>query len=90
MSRADIVLGRSELMKLSRSEFEKMALEHVDMLYRIGRRLSGGDASAAEDLVQETYLRAFRAQEGFELNEDYGIKPWLLRIMHNLHYSHAS
>jgi len=39
--------------------------------------------------VQETYLRAFRALDTFELNEQYGIKPWLLRIMHNLHFSRA-
>jgi RNA polymerase sigma-70 factor (ECF subfamily) len=72
-------------MKLSRSEFERMALEHVDMLYRIARRLTR-DETAAEDLVQETYLRALRSFEGFELKE-YGIRPWLLRIMHNLHHS---
>jgi RNA polymerase sigma-70 factor (ECF subfamily) len=76
-------------MKLSREEFERLALEHLDMLYRIARRLCGGDSSAAEDLVQETYLRALRAHEGFDLNEQYGIKPWLLRIMHNLHYSRS-
>jgi RNA polymerase sigma-70 factor (ECF subfamily) len=62
-----------------------MALEHVDMLYRIARRLTR-DETTAEDLVQETYLRALRSYEGFELKE-YGIRPWLLRIMHNLHHS---
>ena len=72
-------------MKLSRSEFEQMALEHVDMLYRIARRLTR-DETVAEDLVQETYLRALRSYEGFDLKE-YGIRPWLLRIMHNLHHS---
>jgi RNA polymerase sigma-70 factor (ECF subfamily) len=72
-------------MKLSRSEFERMALEHVDMLYRIARRLTR-DETVAEDLVQETYLRALRSYEGFDLKE-YGIRPWLLRIMHNLHHS---
>src|SRR5439155_4205737 len=42
----------------------------------------------AEDLVQETYLRAFRARDSFDLQE-FGIRPWLLRIMHNLHLSRA-
>src|SRR5438270_24828 len=72
-------------MKLSRSEFEQMALEHVDMLYRIARRLTR-DETTAEDLVQETYLRALRSYESFDLKE-YGIRPWLLRILHNLHHS---
>src|SRR5438552_16296752 len=76
-------------MKLSREEFERLSLEHLDMLYRIARRLTRGDAPAAEDLVQETYLRAFRAQETFDLHQEYGIKPWLLRIMHNLHFSRS-
>jgi RNA polymerase sigma-70 factor (ECF subfamily) len=80
---------RRLLMKLSKDEFERLALEHMDMLFRIARRLSGSDAASAEDLVQETYLRAFRALDKFELNEQYGIKPWLLRIMHNLHFSRA-
>jgi RNA polymerase sigma-70 factor (ECF subfamily) len=74
-------------MKLVRDEFEKLALEHVDMLYRIARRLTR-DPTRAEDLVQETYLRAFRAQEDFDLQE-YGIRPWLVRILHNLHYSRS-
>lgn len=74
-------------MKLVRDEFEKLALEHLDMLYRIARRLTR-DATRAEDLVQETYLRAFRAGDDFDLQE-YGIRPWLVRIMHNLHYSRS-
>jgi len=76
-----------ERMKLVRDEFEKLALEHIDMLYRIARRLTR-DATRAEDLVQETYLRAFRAGEDFDL-QAYGIRPWLVRIMHNLHFSRA-
>src|SRR5438552_791097 len=72
-------------MRLSPEQFEKLALEHMDMLYRIARRLSR-DSSAAEDLVQETYLRAFRSIDSFDLQE-FGIRPWLVRIMHNLHLS---
>jgi RNA polymerase sigma-70 factor (ECF subfamily) len=74
-------------MKLSRDEFDKLALEHLDMLYRVARRLTR-DPVHAEDLVQETYLRAFRARDEFDLQE-YGIRPWLVRIMHNLHVSRA-
>ncbi|HVP11199.1 MAG TPA: RNA polymerase sigma factor, partial [Phycisphaerae bacterium] len=42
-----------------------------------------GNADEAEDLVQETCLRAHRAFGGFELRE-YGAKPWLLKILHNV------
>lgn len=72
-------------MKLDRAEFERLAMEHLDMLYRVARRLTR-DPSAAEDLVQETYLRALRSHETFDLQE-FGIRPWLLRIMHNLQAS---
>jgi RNA polymerase sigma-70 factor (ECF subfamily) len=70
-------------MKLDRSQFEKLAMEHLDMLYRIARRLTRDEATA-EDLVQETYLRALRFYQNFDLKE-FGIRPWLLRILHNLH-----
>src|SRR5437660_6985372 len=70
-------------MKLDRAQFESLAMEHLDMLYRMARRLTRDEASA-EDLVQETYLRALRSYESFDLKE-FGIRPWLLRILHNLH-----
>jgi RNA polymerase sigma-70 factor, ECF subfamily len=74
-------------MKLVRDEFDRLAMEHLDMLYRIARRLTR-DTARAEDLVQETYLRAFRARDDFDL-QAYGIRPWLVRIMHNLHFSRS-
>jgi RNA polymerase sigma-70 factor (ECF subfamily) len=70
-------------MKLPRAEFERLALEQIDALDRVARAMTGS-AQEAEDLVQETYLRAFRGQETFQL-QSFGIKPWLLRILHNLH-----
>jgi RNA polymerase sigma-70 factor (ECF subfamily) len=72
-------------MTLQSDEFERLALEQIDMLYRIARRLTR-DPVRAEDLVQETYLRALRGREGFKL-ESFGIRPWLVRIMQNLHFS---
>jgi RNA polymerase sigma-70 factor (ECF subfamily) len=74
-------------MHLSRAEFEKLALEQIDLLYRVARKLTHNQ-QAAEDLVQDTYLRAIRAHKRFDLQE-YGIRPWLLRIMHNLHVSNG-
>jgi RNA polymerase sigma-70 factor, ECF subfamily len=74
-------------MKLARDEFERLALEQIDLLYRVARRLAR-DPQRAEDLVQETYVRAIRSWTSFDL-KDHGIRPWLLRIMHNLHYSRS-
>jgi RNA polymerase sigma-70 factor (ECF subfamily) len=61
--------------------FEELAVPHFDALYRIARRLVR-DEHAAEDLLQETYLKAYAGFKGFEMRE-FGIKPWLLKILHN-------
>ncbi len=45
-------------MKLKADQFEKLALEQIDTLFRVAKRLTR-DAERAGDLVQETYLRAF-------------------------------
>lgn len=74
-------------MKLSNDQFTALALEHLDLLYRIANRLTR-NPTAAEDLVQDTFVRAFRARNEFDLKE-YGIRPWLVRIMHNLHISRS-
>lgn len=67
--------------------FEQVAMPHLDLLYRVARRLTRHQHEA-EDLVQETYLKAYRAFENFELRE-FGIRPWLLRILHNTHLNRA-
>src|SRR5262252_137607 len=75
-------------MKLTRDNFEQLALEHLDAVYRVAMSLARNSAEA-EDLVQETYLRALKAADTFELRE-YGIKPWLFRILHNIHVARAT
>jgi RNA polymerase sigma-70 factor (ECF subfamily) len=74
-------------MKLNAQEFEKLALAETDMLYRVACRLTG-NSERAGDLVQETFLRSLRSREGFDL-QAHGIRPWLLRIMHNIHLTQA-
>jgi RNA polymerase sigma-70 factor (ECF subfamily) len=69
-------------MKIPRDQFEKLASEQLDTLYRLALRLSGR-VSEAEDLVQETYFRALRSHDSFDLQET-GIRPWLVRILRNL------
>jgi RNA polymerase sigma-70 factor (ECF subfamily) len=74
-------------MKLSRHHFEKLALEQMDAVDRVARALTRNPAEA-DDLVQETYLRAFRAADRFEL-QSFGIRPWLFRILHNVYNTRA-
>lgn len=64
-----------------RDDFARLALPHVDAVFRVARRLCNSDHEA-EDLVQETYLKALKGFAEFELR-DFGIRPWLLRILHN-------
>jgi RNA polymerase sigma-70 factor (ECF subfamily) len=76
-------------MSPSADEFGKLALEQLDTLARVAASLTGNRAEA-DDLVQETYLRALRAREQFELRGDMGVRPWLLRILHNTHRTRAA
>ena len=69
----------------SKTRFEATVLPHLDAVYRMARVL-GSDDAEADDLVQETFTRAFKAFERFELRE-YGARPWLLRILHNVFYT---
>jgi RNA polymerase sigma-70 factor (ECF subfamily) len=61
-------------------EFEDTALVHIDTLYRSALRLTH-DRAEAEDLVQETYLRAFRGFHRF--NPGTNCRAWLLTILRN-------
>jgi RNA polymerase sigma-70 factor, ECF subfamily len=60
--------------------FEAEALASLDSLYRAARRLTRLPADA-EDLVQETYLKAFRAADSFEPGTN--LRAWLFTILHN-------
>jgi RNA polymerase sigma-70 factor, ECF subfamily len=60
--------------------FEAEALASLDSLYRTALRLTRRPADA-EDLVQETYLKAFRAAHRFEPGTN--LRAWLFTILHN-------
>jgi RNA polymerase sigma-70 factor (ECF subfamily) len=62
------------------ASFEMEALACLDSLYRTALRLTRVPADA-EDLVQETYLKAFRAADRFEPGTN--LKAWLFTILHN-------
>lgn len=67
--------------KKLRERFEREALVHIDALMRTARRMTKTDADA-EDLVQETMLKAYRFFDKFE--EGTNCKAWLFKIMTNI------
>jgi RNA polymerase sigma-70 factor (ECF subfamily) len=61
--------------------FEKEALIHLDSLYNSALKMSRSEAEA-EDLVQETFLRAYKSFNRFESGTN--CKAWLFKIMTNI------
>jgi RNA polymerase sigma-70 factor, ECF subfamily len=64
-----------------RVHFEEEALELADQVYRVARRLVS-TREEAEDLMQETYTRAFRSWRSYRPGTN--MRAWLLRILTNL------
>lgn len=64
-----------------RADFEAEALPHMDAVYRFALRLAGS-ADAANDLVQETFLRAYRSWDQYTLGTS--CKSWLFTICRNV------
>src|SRR5919197_4867670 len=64
-----------------RVRFEEDALALADQVYRVARHLAGS-REEAEDLMQETYARAFRSWRSFTSGTN--LRAWLLRILTNL------
>jgi RNA polymerase sigma-70 factor, ECF subfamily len=62
------------------ARFAELAMEHTSSLYSAALRMTRNPADA-EDLVQETYLKAYRGFAGFE--EGTNLKAWLYRILTN-------
>jgi RNA polymerase sigma-70 factor (ECF subfamily) len=64
-----------------RVRFEEEALDLSDQVYRVARRLVSS-REEAEDLMQETYARAFRSWRSYQPGTN--LRAWLLRILTNL------
>jgi RNA polymerase sigma-70 factor (ECF subfamily) len=65
-----------------RRAFETEALSYLNGLYAAAWRLTRNPIEA-EDLVQETYLRAFRSADSFQAGTN--LRAWLYTILHNTH-----
>jgi RNA polymerase sigma-70 factor, ECF subfamily len=67
--------------KKSQTEFEREVMPHLQALYGVALRMSKSEGDA-EDLVQETVLRAYRFWDGFEAGSN--CRAWLMRILTNV------
>jgi len=76
------LFGRKSEKKTSHAEFERIAMPHADALYGAALRMTR-DVTSAEDLVQETLLRAYRFWHKFEPGTN--VKAWLFRIQTNIY-----
>lgn len=61
-------------------DFEQQTLPHMEILYNYALRMTGNKEDA-KDLLQETFLKAFRFWEKFE--QGTNLRAWLFRIMKN-------
>ncbi len=64
-----------------RQQFETMTLQYLDSLYNFALLLTR-EKDRAEDLVQETYLRAYRFYDRYACGTNY--KAWLFTMMRNI------
>ncbi len=81
MSETDTEGRRIAIDARDRVRFEEEALALSDQVYRVARHLVR-DREEADDLVQETYARAFRSWRSFTPGTN--LRAWLLRILTNL------
>ena len=65
----------------NRRSFEREALPHMDALYRTALRMTKNE-NDAEDLVQETFAKAYRFWDKFEKGTN--ARAWLFKIMTNI------
>jgi RNA polymerase sigma-70 factor, ECF subfamily len=61
--------------------WERLVGQHQDAVFRLAYLLLG-DADEAEDVAQETFIRAYRALDRFDVQRP--LRPWLMRITSNL------
>jgi RNA polymerase sigma-70 factor, ECF subfamily len=71
--------------EITASDFESTAMPHFNDLYRTAARVVG-DRTEAEDLVQETYLEAWKSFHRFELGTN--CRAWLFKILFHVIHHH--
>jgi RNA polymerase sigma-70 factor (ECF subfamily) len=76
--------GIATTVTARQDEFEQIAMPHSRSLLRVARRIAS-DPATAEDLVQETFFRAWRSFNQFQTGTN--MRAWLFRIMFNVFYA---
>ena len=84
-SPSDTELITRVLVRDDRRAFGELVARHQDAVRGLLRRLTGGDRAQADDLAQETFLRAYRGLPGYRGGARFS--SWLLRIACNLYFS---
>jgi RNA polymerase sigma-70 factor, ECF subfamily len=78
--RMDVETSR-QLEQARRDRFDRLTAKHRNVLHRVAMRCCSRDRAVADDLVQDTYERAWKR---FDLLQDeVRVLPWLIRILHN-------
>lgn len=87
---ADPEAPTKEEPQLQKAGFAEEALPWLNAVYRFALRLTRGDDDAAQDLVQETFLRAYRSWESY--TRGTSCRSWLFTICRNafLHHEERS
>ena len=73
-------MGNIDLTREQKRQFEELTLGYIDDMFSAALRLTRNERDA-EDLVQESYLKAFRAFHQFKLGTN--CRAWMLRIQMN-------
>ena len=80
MARTDAELV-AEALTGNQSAYREIVDRHGRSVFNLASRLLRGDHAAAEDIAQETFLKAFQRLGSFDRQRR--LAPWLLRIAHN-------
>lgn len=73
------------LVRDDRRAFGELVARHQSAVRGLLRRLTGGDVAQADDLAQETFLRAYRGLRGYRGGAKFS--SWLYRIACNVFFS---
>ena len=85
MSMIKAARSNEDSQSLRTASFEAEALPYLDALYRAASHIVG-NRTEAEDLVQETYLQAWKSFERFELGTN--CRAWLFKILFHVIQQH--
>ena len=78
----DLALVRWYLETRGEEAFRALYRAHTPSLYALALRLTGGDQSEAEDLVQESWVRAVRSLSTFRAES--ALRSWLCGLLANV------